>query len=92
MASGRIAFVDCAFRNLIFHEIRAGTHFHAYASSDCGSTAAHKVNDENHKRHHKQQVDQAAGHVETETEKPKNQKHYENRPKHIYSPLLIFES
>jgi len=61
------------------------------ASSDCGPTAAQKVNDENYKRHHKQQVDQTAGHMETEAEKPQNQKHYENCPKHIYSPLLILK-
>jgi len=41
---------------------------------------AQKVNDENYQRHHKQ-VDQAAGHVETEAEKPKNQKHHEKLSK-----------
>jgi hypothetical protein len=60
--------------------------------SSYGATATQKVNDENYKRDHKQQMDQAASHMETEAEKPQNQKHYENCPKHICSPLLIFKS
>jgi hypothetical protein len=34
-------------------------------------------------------VDQTAGHMKTETEKPQNQKHHKNRPKHSYSPSII---
>jgi hypothetical protein len=29
-------------------------------------------------------MDQAASYVEAETQKPQNQKHNENRPKHLY--------
>ncbi len=32
---------------------------------------------------HQQQVNQTAGHVEAETQKPQNQKHNENCPQHI---------
>jgi hypothetical protein len=34
-------------------------------------------------------VNQTTGHVEAETQKPQNQKHNENRPKHIYLPRFI---
>jgi hypothetical protein len=45
------------------------THLSKNSSSD-GSTATQKVNNENDKRHHQQQMDQTAGHVKTEAEKP----------------------
>jgi hypothetical protein len=57
--------------------------------SDRTSTASQQINHQDHQRHNQQQVDQAAGNVKTKTEKPKNQKHNKNRPKHIYSPLLL---
>jgi hypothetical protein len=36
-------------------------------------------------------VDQASADMETEAQKPQNQKNYENCPKHIESPVLIPE-
>jgi hypothetical protein len=36
-------------------------------------------------------VDQSAADMETETQKPQNQKNYENCPKHIEPPVLIRE-
>jgi hypothetical protein len=41
-----------------------------YTSSDSGFPPTQEVDDENHQRHHKQQMDQAAGHMETKAEKP----------------------
>jgi hypothetical protein len=37
-------------------------------------------------------VDQTAGHMEAETQKPQNQKHNENRPKHVYLLRSFVES
>ena len=52
-------------------------------------TAAQQVDEQNHHGYHQQQMDQASGNVQAETEKPQNQKHNENRPKHICSPSLV---
>jgi hypothetical protein len=43
---------------------------------------AHQVNDQDHQRYDQKQVNQAAGHVETEAEKPQNQKQNKDCPKH----------
>lgn len=51
--------------------------------SDCAGSAAQQVDDQDHKRNHKQQMDQASRNVQAETQKPQNQKHHKNRPKHI---------
>jgi hypothetical protein len=37
-------------------------------------------------------MDQTASDVKTEAKKPKNQKHNNNRPKHVCSPLFICKS
>jgi hypothetical protein len=49
-------------------------------------TAAQQVDDQNHHSYYQQQMDQATGNVQAEAQKPQNQKHNENRPKHICSP------
>jgi hypothetical protein len=51
-----------------------------------GSTAsADQVEDQDDQRDHQQKVNQAAGYVETETQKPQNQNDNQNCPKHIFS-------
>jgi cell division septation protein DedD len=60
-------------------------------ASDRTSAAAHQVNNQDYQRYHQQQMDQTSSHVKAETEKPKNQKHNKNRPKHIYSPWYVFK-
>src|SRR5438270_9399718 len=48
------------------------------------SASRHQVNHHYNQRNDKQQVDQAAGHVEPPAEKPENDKNRKNGPKHIY--------
>jgi hypothetical protein len=51
-----------------------------------GSTAsADQVEDQDDQRDHQQKMNQAAGYVETETQKPQNQNDNQNCPKHIFS-------
>jgi hypothetical protein len=53
-----------------------------------GTAAAHQIDDQDHQRYHQQQVDQTTSHMKTETQKPQNQDHNENRPKHLISSGL----
>jgi hypothetical protein len=45
--------------------------------------SAHQVNHQYNQGNHQQQMNQTSSHVEAETEKPQNQKHNENCPKHV---------
>lgn len=47
------------------------------------SSTRQQVDDQDNQRNHQQQVNEAAGHVKAEPQKPENQKHYENCPKHV---------
>jgi hypothetical protein len=51
--------------------------------SDRAGSSTQQVDDQDHKRNHKQQMDQAPRYVQAETQKPQNQKHHKDRPKHI---------
>jgi hypothetical protein len=44
------------------------------------AAAAQQVNDENHECNHQQQVNQTAGYVKTDSQKPENQKNRHNSP------------
>jgi hypothetical protein len=46
------------------------------------SPSAHQVNDQNHQPHNQEQVDQGSADMQTETQKPQNQKNNKNCPKH----------
>ena len=50
------------------------------------SSSAQQVDDENDQSHHQQQMDQASRYMQAEAKQPQNQKHHEDRPKHIQSP------
>jgi hypothetical protein len=55
-----------------------------------GSTpTAYQVNDKDYQCNREQQMNQTAGYVQAKTEKPQNQKHNENCPKHIDLPCEI---
>jgi hypothetical protein len=45
-------------------------------------TSAQQINDENHHSYHQQQVYQASRYMQAEPQKPQNQKHNKNCPKH----------
>jgi|SRR5271154_4159596 hypothetical protein len=47
------------------------------------TAAAHEVDDQHYDGNHQQQMNQTAGYVKAKAKKPKNQKHNENRPKHV---------
>jgi hypothetical protein len=53
----------------------------------CGASPSQKVNDQNDKRNYQQQVNQAAGYMQAESQKPKNQNNYKDGPKHESSLL-----
>jgi hypothetical protein len=53
------------------------------------SASGDKVDDQYDHGYHQQDVNQAAGHVETEAQNPQKQKDYKNRPKHAQSPFSI---
>lgn len=53
------------------------------------ATAAQKVNYQDYQCYYQQQMDQTASDVKAEAEKPKNQQYDENRPKHVFSPLIL---
>jgi hypothetical protein len=46
--------------------------------------AAHQVDDQHDQGNNQQKVNQASGDVQAEAEKPENQEHHENCPKHCY--------
>jgi hypothetical protein len=52
-------------------------------SSNRTSSSAQQVDDQNHQPHNQQQVDQTSAHMQTETQKPQNQKNNQNGPKHV---------
>jgi phage-related protein len=56
-------------------------------SSARSSSPAQEVNDQNHQSHNQQYVDQASADMQTETQKPQNQKNNKNRPKHVNLPF-----
>jgi hypothetical protein len=51
------------------------------------AASRHQVKDQDDHRHDQKDVDEAAGKVKAETQKPQNEKNYENCPKHG-EPLL----
>ena len=53
-----------------------------YLRSTRSSSSAQQVNDQNHQTNNQKQVDQTAADMQTEPQKPQDQKNYENRPKH----------
>jgi hypothetical protein len=57
----------------------------AQAISQGSTASADQVEDQDDQRDHQQKVNQAAGYVETETQKPQNQNDNQNCPKHIFS-------
>jgi hypothetical protein len=57
--------------------------------SDRGSATAQQIDDQNNQPYNQQQVDQTSAHMQTETQKPQNQKHHKNCPKHSHIPLLL---
>src|ERR1700690_4622882 len=70
-----IAMIGGEMKVLFFH-----THPQARVS-DCAAPAD-QIDDQHHHRYNEQQMDQATRHVQAETQKPQNQKYYENCPKH----------
>jgi hypothetical protein len=56
--------------------------------STCSSSSAEQVYDQNHQPHNQEQVDQASADMQTETQKPQDQKNNKNRPKHINLPRV----
>ena len=52
------------------------------------SSSAQQVDDENDQSYHQQQMDQASRYMQAEAKQPQNQKHHEDRPKHMHSLLL----
>jgi hypothetical protein len=48
--------------------------------------AGYQVKDQNDQRHDQQNVNESTGKVQTETQKPKNEKDHENCPQHIGPP------
>ena len=50
------------------------------------SASRDQLDDQYDYGHNQQKVDEAAGHVETETQNPENQKYYKDSPKHARSP------
>jgi hypothetical protein len=51
-------------------------------------TSSNQVDDQHNYGDDKQNMNQAASHMETETQDPQKQKDYKNRPKHARSPFL----
>ena len=52
-----------------------------FPGSKCAA-AGDQVDDENHNGYHEQKMDQAAGDVQAESQEPKHNENYEDRPKH----------
>jgi hypothetical protein len=48
-----------------------------------------QLDDKHYYRDHQEDVNQTAGDVETEAQKPQDQQDYENRPKHARSPFCM---
>jgi hypothetical protein len=59
----------------------------ASVSRDSASSC-HQVKDKDDQCYHQQEMNQAAGDVKAESEKPENQEDYEYCPEHFESPLL----
>jgi hypothetical protein len=57
-------------------------------ASGRSAAAANQVDDDHHQRYKQQQVNQASGHVQAESQQPQNQKYSDNRPKHVN--LLVY--
>jgi hypothetical protein len=51
--------------------------------SNRSSASGQKVNDQNRQPQNQQQVDQSSAHMQTETQKPQNQKNNKNGQKHV---------
>jgi hypothetical protein len=47
-----------------------------------GSSASHKIDDQNHHRNDKQQVNQTSTHVRQQSNQPQDQQNYQNCPQH----------
>jgi hypothetical protein len=58
----------------------------AVERSNC-LTTAYQVDDENHYRNHEQNVDEAAGDMQAEAEKPKDEQDYKYCPEHREFPF-----
>jgi hypothetical protein len=54
-------------------------------ASETGSASGQQVEDQDDYRQYQKQVNQGAGYMEAETQKPENQKNYEDCPEHSYS-------
>jgi hypothetical protein len=59
---------------------------HDHLETWLATPAADQVNDQDHHCDDQQDMDEAAGHVKAEAEKPQNQQNYKDCPKHK-SPL-----
>ena len=58
-------------------------HFQTLADSQNAAASGNQVDDEDDQRDDQQKVDQAAGDVKAEAQKPQNHKNDDNCPKHI---------
>jgi hypothetical protein len=62
------------------------------AESNRRASATQKVDDQNHDRQHKQDVNESSQCVRTnQSEQPQHQKNHENCPKHKIPPLTVFD-
>src|SRR5258706_6510248 len=59
---------------------------HSGGKRSDSSSPAQQVDDENDQSYHQQQMDQASRYMQAEPKQPQNQKHHEDRPKHMQSP------
>ena len=60
-------------------------HFQTLADSQNAAASGNQVDDEDDQRDDQQKVDQAAGDVKAEAQKPQHHKDDENCPKHMHS-------
>jgi hypothetical protein len=57
-------------------------------ASHCAPTR-YKVDDENHERDYKEQMDQASCDMQAKSQDPEDQEDHKNRPKHSCRPLQV---
>jgi hypothetical protein len=56
--------------------------------SETPPSSTDQIDDEDNQRNHKQQVDQGTRNVQAESQKPKDQQDYKNRPEHVHLFLV----
>jgi hypothetical protein len=67
------------------HSAEAVKGSQALVASEATSPSGQQVEDQNDHRQYQKQVNQGAGYMEAETQKPENQKNYEDCPEHSHS-------